>query len=155
MLYCPVTSKVYMLASNRLDENHNRLCSAATADCTCSLGPPPLLNLWNLLLGYLQRCRSIYKVNATDLMRHWTSLNAFADETGVEAVWLSLVLQIICAYWRCHSNQTETGVCACACASSFGVIFHDGFGNRHFGLLVQKSRVVTVATLEGMHAFLQ
>lgn len=46
-------------------------------------------------------------------MRHWTSLNAFADETGVEAVWLSLVLQIICAYWRCHSNQTETGVCAC------------------------------------------
>lgn len=41
------------------------------------------------------------------------------------------------------------------CASSFGVIFHDGFGNRHFGLLVQKSRVVTVATLEGMHAFLQ
>lgn len=67
-------------------------------------------------------------------MRHWVSLNVFADETGVEAVWLSLVLQIICV-----------------------VIFHDGFRNRlgHFGLLVQKSRVVTVATLEGMHAFLQ
>lgn len=112
MLYCPVTSKVYMLASNRLDENHNRLRSV--------LAPPPSLNLWNLLLGYLQRCRSIYKVNAADLMRHWTSLNAFADETGVEAVWLSLVLQIICAYWRCHSNQTETGVCARVCVLLWG-----------------------------------